>query len=224
MLVGAVDSGGRATNLILGGAVDHSPHQWTLLGSSLGSGPPPVEWTMLGSSLGSVITPVEWTILGLPEIWITASGMDNIGGYLGCGSPPVEWTILGLPGMWITPSGMDNIGGFLRSGSPPVEWTILGLPGMWITLSGMDNIGGGCNARLWPRFFDEFCCCYCWSAASCGVYIAHTTTSTHWVSIVLVICLTSTASISQCLMLLCWQSCHILVIWGRKKLLLFFYE
>jgi len=31
LLVGAVDSGGRATNLILGGAVDHSPingHCW----------------------------------------------------------------------------------------------------------------------------------------------------------------------------------------------------
>jgi len=86
------------------------PHQWTLLWSSLGSGPPPVEWTMLGSSLGSVITPVEWTILGLPEIWITPSGMDNIGGFLRSGSPPVEWTILGLPGVWITLSGMDNIG------------------------------------------------------------------------------------------------------------------
>ena len=68
MLVGAVDSGGRATNLILGGAVDHHP-----------------------------------------------PSMDTVGE---------------LPGVWTTPSGMDNV-------------------------------GGGCNARLWPRFFDEFCCCYC---------------------------------------------------------------
>jgi len=73
---------------------------------------------------------VEWTILGLPEIWITPSGMDNIGatwgvdhpqwngqywGYLGCGSPSVEWTMLG---------------GSLRCGSPPVEWTILGAAAM----------------------------------------------------------------------------------------------
>jgi len=130
-IVGAVDSGGGTTNLILGGAVDHSPHGMDTVGELPGVWTTPSGMDNVGEFTGVCNHP---------------SGMDNIGGFLRSGSPPVEWTILGLPGVWITLSGMDNVGG---------------LPEVWFTPSGMDNIGGGCSARLWLRFFDEFCCCYC---------------------------------------------------------------